>query len=317
MIELRAVSKQFGQVKAIRNLSLRLPEHRIVGLLGQNGAGKTTVLNMMTGYFPPTSGQVLVDGQDILHHPRTSKRKLGYLPQVPPLYPEMTVTEYLTFVCQLKEVVAASIPHHLEEVTERCGLTEVAHRMIGALSGGYRQRVGFAQALCGNPPILILDEPTVGLDPKQVVEIRQLIRALEKDHTVILSSHLLPEVQSLCSHVIILHQGMKVYEASLHGGDQERRTFLMTILASRETLTQSFRSTPAIGDWKFLPTKTPGETQVEVTLAPGIREDPRVRLFHLLSALDAPILEMMPVEDSLERIFLQVTAHVDTPGHAG
>lgn len=316
MIELRDVTKQFGRVAAVRRLSLRLPENRIIGLLGQNGAGKTTALNMMTGYFPPTSGQVMVDGMDMLHQPRQCKRKLGYLPQQPPLYPEMTVQDYLTFVCRLKEVLPSAIPAHIREVIHRCGLEEVSHRAIGALSGGYRQRAGFAQALCGNPPILILDEPTVGLDPRQVVEIRKLIRSLEKDHTVVFSSHLLPEVQELCTHVVILHQGMKVHEGPLHPSEGQFR-YLMTIEGTKEPLIQGFRGTPAVMDWAFLPGEKTGEVQVQVTLDPRTEADPRKLLFHLLCAMDAPILSMIPVEDSLEQIFLQVTARTDPPAHAG
>ena len=178
MIELRRVSKRYGAVEAVHDLSFSAPTGQIVGLLGQNGAGKTTTLNMLTGYFPPTSGQVLVDGKDMLRYPRACKRAIGYLPEKPPLYDEMTVTAYLTFVCRLKEVASRAIPKHIEEIMHTCGLTEVRERLVGHLSKGYRQRVGVAQALCGNPPVLVLDEPTVGLDPRQVVEIRELMREL-------------------------------------------------------------------------------------------------------------------------------------------
>ena len=169
MIEAKSLTKRFGRVEAVRDLSFRLPEGGIVGLLGQNGAGKTTTLNMLTGYYPPTAGQVLIDGHDMLADPRGCKRLIGYLPERPPLYDEMTVRDALVFCCRLKEVARSSQKAHIEDIVGLCGLEEVADRVIGNLSKGYRQRVGLAQALCGDPPVLILDEPTVGLDPKQVV----------------------------------------------------------------------------------------------------------------------------------------------------
>ena len=180
MIELKGVSKRYGAVDAISDISFTAPKGQVVGLLGQNGAGKTTTLNILTGYMPPTEGQVLVDGLDMLTNARECKRAIGYLPEKPPLYDEMTVRSYLKFVCELKEVARKEIPAHVDEVMATCGLTDVAGRIIGHLSKGYRQRVGVAQALCGDPPVIVLDEPTVGLDPRQVVEIRSLIREYEE-----------------------------------------------------------------------------------------------------------------------------------------
>ena len=168
MIELRHVTKRYGAVEALHDVSFRAPEGQIVGLLGQNGAGKSTTLNILTGYLPPTSGQVLVDGMDLLQNARECKRLIGYLPEKPPLYDEMTVRSYLRFVCELKEVQKSAIAAHVEDIIRTCGLSEVAHRLIGHLSKGYRQRVGVAQSLCGNPKVLVLDEPTVGLDPRPV-----------------------------------------------------------------------------------------------------------------------------------------------------
>ena len=201
MIELEHVTKLYGSIPALRDVSLHVPKGQTAGLLGRNGAGKTTALNLMTGYFPPTEGKVRIGGKDMLADPRACKRMIGYLPEKPPLYDEMTVEEYLIFVCELREVVRKANKAHVEEILELCALQDMRQRMIGHLSKGYRQRVGIAQALCGSPEILILDEPTVGLDPKQTVEMRELIRRLGEDHTVLFSSHILSEVQQLCSRV--------------------------------------------------------------------------------------------------------------------
>ena len=215
MIELKHVCKQYGNVQALRDVSLTAQNGEILGLLGVNGAGKSTALNIMTGYCPPTSGEVTVDGLSMLSDPLGCKRRIGYLPEQPPLYDELTVREYLTFVSRLREVKARAIPAHVDDIVALCGLKEVAGRPLGKLSKGYRQRAGIAQALCGDPPTLLFDEPTVGLDPRQVVEIRGLIRKLGKTHTVIFSSHLLSEVQQLCTRAVILHEGKVVWTAAL------------------------------------------------------------------------------------------------------
>ena len=215
MIELKHIDKRFGNVHALRDVSLTARNGEILGLLGVNGAGKSTALNIMTGYFPPTAGTVTVDGADMLADPLGCKRRIGYLPEQPPLYDELTVREYLVFVSRLREVKARSIPSHVNEILALCGLADVADRPLGKLSKGYRQRAGIAQALCGDPPTLIFDEPTVGLDPRQVVEIRALIRKLGETHTVIFSSHLLSEVQQLCTRAVILHEGRVVWSAAL------------------------------------------------------------------------------------------------------
>ena len=207
MIELEHVSKNYGPVPALRDVSFHVGKNETVGLLGRNGAGKTTLLNIMTGYFPPNEGRVKIGGKDMLTEAAACKRMIGYLPEKPPLYDEMTAEGYLRFVCSLREVKKQAIPDHVEEILTLCGLQEVRKRMLGHLSKGYRQRAGIAQALCGAPEILIFDEPTVGLDPKQTVEIRELIRKLSREHTVIFSSHILSEVQQACSRVIILDEG--------------------------------------------------------------------------------------------------------------
>lgn len=312
MIELREATKRYGAVEAVKDLSFRAPEGQIVGLLGQNGAGKTTTLNMLTGYFPPTSGQVLVDGMDMLTQARACKRRIGYLPEKPPLYDEMTVPAYLRFVCSLREVKRSYVAAHIDEIMTICGLDEVRGRRLGSLSKGYRQRVGVAQAMCGDPPILVLDEPTVGLDPRQVVEIRQLIRQIGKNHTVIFSSHILSEIQQLCQRVVILHKGRLVREADMaeltEGGDVIR---LRAAIAMKERpLLPALKGLPCVRRVKVLPTQDVNVTQVELecSAADDGRGDPQTQLFRLLCALDAPLRLLTPVKDTLEEVFLRATA---------
>lgn len=311
MIELCNVTKRYGAVEAVSGLSFSAPDGQIVGLLGQNGAGKTTTLNMLTGYFPPTSGEVRVDGMDMLQDPRACKRHIGYLPEKPPLYDEMTVTAYLKFVCKLREVKREAIAQHVQHITATCGLTEVAGRLVGHLSKGYRQRVGIAQALCGDPDVLVLDEPTVGLDPKQVREIRELIRQLGKTHTVIFSSHLLPEIQQLCDRVVILHKGKLVREApmsELTGGDGETLRFRATIAMKERLLVPALNSLECVRRVKVLPTPNADYTELELEC---VKETERgiaqAQLFRLLAGLDAPLMQLTPVRDTLEEVFLRAT----------
>lgn len=311
MIELCNVTKRYGTVEAVSGLSFSAPDGQIVGLLGQNGAGKTTTLNMLTGYFPPTSGEVRVDGMDMLQDPRACKRHIGYLPEKPPLYDEMTVTAYLKFVCELREVKREAIAHHVQHIAATCGLTEVAGRLVGHLSKGYRQRVGIAQALCGDPDVLVLDEPTVGLDPKQVREIRELIRQLGKTHTVIFSSHLLPEIQQLCDRVVILHKGKLVREApmsELTGSDGETLRLRATIAMKERLLVPALNSLECVRRVKVLPTPNADYTELELDC---VKETERgiaqAQLFRLLAGLDAPLMQLTPVRDTLEEVFLRAT----------
>ena len=311
MIELRHVTKRYGAVEAVHDLSFRAPEGQIVGLLGQNGAGKTTTLNMLTGYFPPTSGQVLVDGMDMLYEPRACKRCIGYLPEKPPLYDEMTVKAYLGFVCELKEVQRKAIPGHIREIMDTCGLTDVADRLVGHLSKGYRQRVGVAQALCGNPPVIVLDEPTVGLDPKQVVEIRELMRELGKTHTVLFSSHLLSEIQQLCQRVIILHKGKLIREADMAELTDTGETIRLraSIAMKERLLLPALKGLDCVRRVKVLPTPDADITEVELECTrDGDRGDPQTQLFRLLCGLDAPLRMLTQQRDTLEDVFLRATA---------
>ena len=207
LIQFENVSKKYGAFHALRNVSFEIKEGEIVGFLGPNGAGKTTAMRILSGFFPPTSGRVFVRGIDMFKHPHEAKRAIGYLPETVSLYPDMKVIEYLQFVARLKGVSAHELRGHILNKMSFCGLLDSGHRLIGRLSKGYRQRVGIAQALVGDPPALILDEPTTGLDPTQIKEIRELIRALGQNRAVILSTHILPEVSMLCNRVMMINQG--------------------------------------------------------------------------------------------------------------
>ena len=207
MIEVRNLTKRYGDKQAVNDISFKVEKGEILGFLGPNGAGKSTTMNMLTGYISSTSGQILINGVDILEDPIKAKSNIGYLPEIPPLYVDMTVDAYLGFMYDLKK---CKLPRkaHLKEICDLCKITNVRGRLIRNLSKGYKQRVGLAQALINNPPVLILDEPTVGLDPNQIIEIRTLIKKLGKNHTVILSSHILPEIQAVCDRIIIINKGV-------------------------------------------------------------------------------------------------------------
>lgn len=314
MIELTDVTKLYGSTAAVSGLTFSAPEGQIVGLLGQNGAGKTTTLNILTGYLPPTGGTVRVNGTDMLKDPRACKRCIGYLPERPPLYDEMSVREYLAFVCELREVKRGEIRRHVTAIMSLCGLAEVADRLCGHLSKGYRQRVGIAQALCGDPPVIVLDEPTVGLDPKQVVEIRALIRELGRTHTVIFSSHILAEIQQLCQRVVILHRGKLIREADmteLTGSGDAVRLRASIRMKERELL-PALKSLPCVRRVQTLPTMDVQVTEVRLECTPGEgAEEPQTQLFRLLCALDAPLLELRREYDTLEDVFLRATREED------
>lgn len=214
MIEVTGLVKKYGDQLAVDQLSFTLESGRIYGLLGANGAGKSTTMNIITGYLGATAGDVVINGKNIMGEPEAAKRQIGYLPETPPLYPEMKVTEYLQFAMGLKGLHKERIAPHLQELLEKVQLEDVKDRLIRNLSKGYKQRVGLAEALIGWPPIIILDEPTVGLDPQQIIGIRQLIAQLGEKHTLILSSHILAEVQEICDHILVIQQGKLIASES-------------------------------------------------------------------------------------------------------
>ena len=210
MIEVQNLVKMYGDHTAVDHLSFRIEKGHIYGLLGPNGAGKSTTMNIMTGYLGATEGKVLIQGHDILKEPELAKKSIGYLPEQPPVYMDMTVREYLQFAAELKKIPKKEREKQMNDVIRMTGIREVENRLIQNLSKGYRQRVGLAQAILGFPEVIILDEPTVGLDPKQIIEIRELIRELAKEHTVILSSHILAEIQEVCDYIMIISKGKLV-----------------------------------------------------------------------------------------------------------
>src|SRR5689334_22577551 len=207
MIKVEGLTKRYARTLAVDNISFEVEKGQIVGFLGPNGAGKTTTMRVLTCFLPPTAGQVTVAGYDVLEHPLEVKKRIGYLPETPPLYPEMEVVEYLRFVGKLKGISPSDVERRVDEVMGRCAIGDVRDKLIGKLSKGYRQRVGLAQAIIHNPDVLILDEPTSGLDPKQIIETRELIKDLAGEHTIILSTHILPEVEAVCRDVIIINKG--------------------------------------------------------------------------------------------------------------
>ena len=307
LIELENVSRRYGSVQALRNVSLRVEKGSVLGLLGQNGAGKTTLLNILTGYLAPTEGRALIGGYDTLLEPAQARRHLGYLPELPPLYDEMTVREYLRFAAELRGVEKRAIPAHVDEIMELTGLTEMRSRLVGHLSKGYRQRAGMAQALCGDPEVLVLDEPTVGLDPKQITEIRELIRKLSKGRTIVFSSHILSEVQQLCNHVVILDHGEVKLDTEMNAvHNPDEVTLLCTLGAGESRILSRLHGLDGVKRVTAQPAAQPDQTTVLITFYK--QPEPERRLFALLSSMNIPILHLSRSEDSLEQVFLRVIA---------
>ena len=301
MIELCHLTKRYGTKIAVDDLSLTVEKGEIVGFLGPNGAGKSTTMNILTGYISATQGSVTVDGHDILEEPNEVKRRIGYLPEQPPLYPDMTVREYLSFVFDLKKVDKDK-EGHLSDCMTLVKLDTVADRRIKNLSKGYKQRVGLAQALLGNPEILILDEPTVGLDPKQIIEIRDMIKKLGKNHTVILSSHIMQEISAVCERVVIIANGRKVVDSKLcdlenaAGGE-----VAFSVRATQKEAADILSNLPGVEVSEMR--AKPQETEITVTGGGSLRED----LFFAFAKEEKAIIAMKTVGQSLEDIFLQAT----------
>ncbi len=308
MIEIENLTKLYGSKLAVDNISFKVKKGAIVGFLGRNGAGKSTTMNMITGYISATSGTARIAGYDILKNPREVKKHIGYLPEHPPIYQEMTVLEYLKFVCAIKDVKASAIPGHIDEIAQLVKLTDVIPRRIGNLSKGYQQRVGMAQALVGNPEVLILDEPTVGLDPKQIIEIRRMIKALGKKHTIILSSHILPEVADVCEQVVIINNGRIVAQdtlANLQEGIQESANMVIRVVGSESAATKILRSLNGVQYVEGLGVKEHDTVDMMVETVKGT--DIRRPMFNAMAKANMPILMIKYVDVTLEDIFLKLT----------
>lgn len=308
MIEIQNVSKRYGNKLAVNDVSFTIKKGEILGFLGRNGAGKSTTMNIVTGYISASSGRVLLDGHDILEEPREVKRRIGYLPEMPPLYMDMTVDEYLKFVCAIKDVKPSYVRSHLDDITELIRITDVRKRLIKNLSKGYKQRVGMAQALVGNPEVVIMDEPTVGLDPKQIIEIRKLIKQLGEDHTIVLSSHILHEVADVCERVVIINQGKIVAQDTLDNltrNISDTSRFRLRIAGPERDVYKAIRDIPGTRSVDEMGCKEPESYDFLVEADRGA--DIRRPLFNQMSKMGCPILMLRPMDIELEDIFLQLT----------
>lgn len=306
MIVISSVSKRYGSKEAVHDISLRVQPGEVLGLLGPNGAGKTTLLNMLTGFMAPTQGNISLDGHDLTLEPRQAKQLLGYLPEQAPLYDEMTVRDFLRFVCALRLVVKADAEAHIDEILQLTHTKEVEGRRIGNLSKGWRQRVGLAQALCGDPPILVLDEPTSGLDPRQTVEFRELVRSLSQGRTVIFSSHVLSEVQEVCTRAVILHRGRVVFDEKLQDiGKSSTYRLSARVLGSEKQLMSGVRSLPSVISAVRVPCEDKGQIALSLTCKAGGTAEQE--LFTLLTALEMPLMRLEAAESTLEEVFLRCT----------
>lgn len=311
MIEIKNLIKRYGDKLAVNDVSFTIQKGEIVGFLGPNGAGKSTTMNILTGYLSSTSGSCIIDGFDILEEPIKAKKKIGYLPEQPPLYIDMTVDEYLNFMYDLKKVRLKDVSkkEHLNNICELVKISHVRGRIIKNLSKGYKQRVGIAQALLGNPEVLILDEPTVGLDPKQIIEIRNLIKSLSENHTVILSSHILQEIQAVCDRVIIINKGKVVAddtEENLSEKFSDDLNYTIRIKAHEDDIITMLSSmTNIVKSYQSLGEKEEGvfEFIVEGFENTNIREE----LFVRLSMRNWPIMSLKSSQLTLEDIFLKLT----------
>ena len=308
MIEVNNLVKRYGDHTAVDHLSFKIEKGKIYGFLGPNGAGKSTTMNMITGYIASTEGTVTIDGHDILDEPEQAKKCIGYLPEMPPLYFDMTVGEYMNFVADLKKIPKDQKKSMVEEVMDMVKITDMKNRLIKNLSKGYRQRVGLAQAILGYPEVIILDEPTVGLDPKQIIEIRDLIKSLKKKHTVILSSHILSEVSAVCDYVLIISHGKLVASdtpENLGKLAEGSNTLNLLIKGEKDRIRTTLGQIDGV---KNITVDTAKEEHVwNVTISTKEDTDIREEVFFKMADERCPILEMQSKKVSLEEIFLELT----------
>jgi ABC-2 type transport system ATP-binding protein len=315
VIEVQNLVKRFGETTALDGLTFSMRRGEILGFLGPNGAGKTTTIRILTGYLTPTGGSAVVAGTDVRRNPREARRHIGYLPESVPIYREMTVNEYLNFVSELKNVPAKSRLSHLNTIIDQCGLSSVQHKLAGNLSKGFRQRLGLAQALISDPDILILDEPTTGLDPRQIIEIRELIRNLGGRRTVILSSHILPEVSQLCERVIILNKGRLI---AVDSPDNLGRSLNCTDTISAEIagdgnlpgLLDKIRAITGTGSTKDV--TPPGLSSIQIQIASTAQTEIRHLIARTIIESGWELLELKKQTHSLEDIFIQLVTREES-----
>lgn len=308
MIEVSNLVKKYGDHTAVDHLSFQIEKGKIYGFLGPNGAGKSTTMNMITGYIASTEGKVMIDGHDILEEPEAAKKCIGYLPEMPPLYFDMTVLEYMKFAADLKKIPRNQKDKQIKEVMDMVKITDMKDRLIKNLSKGYRQRVGLAQAILGYPEVIILDEPTVGLDPKQIIEIRDLIKSLKQKHTVILSSHILSEVRAVCDYVLIISHGKLV--ASDTPDNLERlaagsNSLLMKVKGEKDTIRKDLETIEGVTgvEMSYDSDEELWKTKISIQENVDIRE----KVFYAMAKANCPIYEMQVKRVSLEDVFLELT----------
>lgn len=309
MIEVNHLTKKYGDRFALNDLTFTVEDGKIYGLLGPNGAGKTTCMNIMTGYIAATEGQVKINGFDIVKDAEEAKKHIGYLPEIPPLYPDMKVREYLEFAAELKRVKKEERRQQIDDVMEKTFISDMQNKLIKNLSKGYKQRVGLAQAMLGNPSVIILDEPTVGLDPKQILEIRELILNLKKEHTVILSSHILSEVSAVCDEIMIISKG-KVVACDTPDGlshlMQGENNLELVIKGSESTVRQILLEIEGIRSYETKANQNKGLVECSILVKKGC--DIRETLFYKMAEEKSPIYKMDLNTKSLEDIFLELTS---------
>ena len=308
MIEVSNLVKKYGDHTAVDHLSFQIEKGKIYGFLGPNGAGKSTTMNMITGYIASTEGKVMIDGHDILEEPEAAKKCIGYLPEMPPLYFDMTVLEYMKFAADLKKIPRNQKEKQIKEVMDMVKITDMKDRLIKNLSKGYRQRVGLAQAILGYPEVIILDEPTVGLDPKQIIEIRDLIKSLKKKHTVILSSHILSEVRAVCDYVLIISHGKLV--ASDTPDNLERlaagsNSLLMKVKGEKDTIRKNLETIEGVTGVEMSCDTDEELWKTKISIEENV--DIREKVFYAMVKADCPIYEMQVKRVSLEDVFLELT----------
>ncbi|MGN1269401.1 MAG: ABC transporter ATP-binding protein [Clostridia bacterium] len=307
MIEVKNVTKKYSNIKAVDNISFDVKDGEVVGFLGPNGAGKTTTMNMITGFIEPTEGQIIINGYDISKKANKAKKQIGYMPEGVPLYTELTAKEFVNYMAELKGVKSKERKEMVPKILEETGLKEVQNKLIRNLSRGYKQRVSMAGALVGNPDVIILDEPTVGLDPKQITEIRTLIKELGKKHTVILSSHILSEVSQICERVIIINNGKIIAidtPENLENKTKEKNTIIVTVEDKKENMNSIKEKIAQIEEVKLLKENQDGSKQYSITSAQEV--DLRKSLFEVLPKEEITILELKKSESSLEDAFIKL-----------